>query len=528
LALQQHEEVQNQDDIVTLIQEWQTDPYRFVIEAIGAKPTNQQTHALDELGKLVSAKLKRHEGKPTTPEEDEYIAKIGLSIMSGKGTGKDAMASWIMLWFLCCFRNSKQPITGPSRDQLRDVFMSETSKWVNRMDANGDPCFLFRDNIVLQADKIYMKDPDNPNEEGKSWFARLRTAPKSKAEEEQSKTMDGLHADFMMIIVDEADGVQASVITSLETTLTDPVNFMVAIFNPTKNYGYAYETHYGERSKYWIRLHWDARKSDNVDPLKIARDLDTYGEDSYEFRVNVCGLPPEQSPDTLVPREWIDHACEKEPYEEETAMRIMGVDPSLQGGDPAGIIIRDGWQITELIEITKTNDTIELADQLAEIFTDFSVDMMFIDCIGNGAGVFHILKRRFPGKVRGVDVSTKTTDKRKRYARLRDELYWKVRESFEQNLVTIPPKHRLTKKFVNELTIMKRDEDDTNGRIKIEGKAKMKARGLKSPNLVEAFMVTLASPDAAVKSNHKPTKPRDKYREAREAPENFDRNWLVA
>lgn len=120
-------------------------------------------------------------------------------------------------------------------------------------------------------------------------------------------------------------------------------------------------------------------------------------------------------------------------------MRIMGVDPSLQGGDPAGIVIRDGWQITDLIEITKTNDTIELADQLAEIFIDFGVDMMFIDCIGNGAGVFHILKRRFPGKVRGVDVSTKTTDKRKRYARLRDELYWKVRESFEQNLVSIPP-----------------------------------------------------------------------------------------
>jgi len=56
----------------------------------------------------------------------------------------------------------------------------------------------------------------------------------------------------------------------------------------------------------------------------------------------------------------------------------------------------------------------------------------------------------------------------------------------------------------------------------------MKARGLKSPNLVEAFMVTLASPDAAVKSNAKPKKPRDKYRESREALEEFDRNWLVA
>lgn len=525
--MQQHEETLSQQ-IVDLIAEWQVNPHRFVIEAIGATPTRQQTDALTEIGKLVAAKIKRHENLPTTPEEDEYIEKIGVSIMSGKGTGKDAFATWITLWFLCCFRNSKIPITGPSRDQLRDVFMAETGKWANRLDEHGEPCFLFKDNIVLQADKIYVKDPDNPEEEGKSWFARLRTAPKTKGEEVQSKNLDGLHEDFMMIVIDEADGVQASVSTSLETTLTKPVNFMIVIFNPTKNYGYAYETQYGERANYWIKLHWDARESENVDKLKIERDLNTYGEESIEYRVNVCGLPPEQSEDTLIPREWIDRAAEREPYEEEKALRIMGVDPSL-GGDPVGIIIRDNLQIVEIAEFKGITDTEEVADAIAETFIDWDCDLMYIDCIGNGAGVYHSLRKRFPGKVRGVDVRKKTKDKRRKFARLRDELWWRVRELFERSLITIPSEHKLRKKLVNELTIMKQDKETEDGKVKIEGKQKMKSRGMKSPNLGEALMVSLDHPDAAYKPKTQEEKPKQRYRsESQEIYDDFDRNWIVA
>ena len=457
-----------------------------------------------------------------------FLSPTGLVLHN---TGKDAWASWMTLWFHCMFKNSKVIVTGPSRDQLRDVFMAETGKWANRTDQNNEYYFVLRDQIYMQADKIYSIDPERPDEEGKSWFVRLRTPPKNSSEEMQSKNMDGLHEDFMMVVVDEADGVAAPTITSLVTTLTKPVNFALMIFNPTKNYGYAYDSHFGNQAQYWIQLHWDSRDSENVDPITTDRVKETYGEESVEYRVNVLGLPPEQTSDTLIPKEWLDHAAEKDEYEpDKGTLRIMGVDPSRQGDDPAGIVIRDGMLIREFAEFKKL-DTLELADQVAEIFIDWECDLMFIDCIGNGAGVYDVLKRRFPGKVRGVDVSTKPVDKRKKFHRLRDELWWKVREVFERRLITVP-KHRLTKKFINELTIMRRDPmDESGGKIKIEGKGKMKSRGVKSPNLAEAFMVSLACPDAAYLTTTKTpaSKIRDKYRESsKDIYEEFSRNWIVA
>jgi len=510
---------------------WQAYPEHFVIEALGVKPTKQQIGAMAQIGQMVRAKMKYLKKLPLTATEEDLVRKLGISIMSGKGTGKDAFASWMTLWFHCMFKNSKVIVTGPSRDQLRDVFMAETSKWANRTDEKGEYYFVLRDNIYIQADKIYSLDPDRPDEEGKSWFVRLRTPPKNSTEEMQSKNMDGLHEDFMMVVVDEADGVQASVITSLVTTLTKPVNFALMIFNPTKNYGYAYDSHYGPHAPHWNQIHWDSRDSENVDPITTERVKETYGEESLEYRVNVLGLPPEQTADTLIPKEWIDHATEREDYEpDESTLRVMGVDPSRQGDDPAGIVIRDGMLIREFLEFKKL-DTLELADQIAEIFLEWECDLMFIDCIGNGAGVFDVLKRRFPGKVRGVDVSTKPMDKRKKFCRLRDELWWKVRETFSANLLTLPPNHRLTRKFINELAVMRRDPmDETGGKIKIEGKAKMKARGLKSPNLAEAFMVTMACNDAAYVSQSKPEpEKRQRYKsESEEIYQEFSRNWIVA
>ena len=520
-------------EVVKLIERWQIKPDAFFKEALGIKTiTKQQKEGADALGEMVKCKIKRWKKEPLTEQEAEIANREGISIMSGKGTGKDAFLAWSILWFLCCFRNSKIPLTGPSRAQMKDVLLAEIAKWANRRDENDEPYFVFHNDIVILSDKIYMKDPENPNSEGKSWWARLKTVPKDSDQKVQAKNMDGLHEDFMMIGVDEADGVPQPVLTSLETTITGPVNFILVIFNPTKSYGYAYETQYcPNRSRYWTRLHWDSRFSENVDQEKVKKTLEIYGEDAPEYRVNVLGLPPEQSEDTLIPQSWIEDSKGREYGTDKNTLRIMGLDPARQGGDPAGVIIRDGMKVIDLIEFRKL-DTIELADEAAEIFIDWDCDLMFVDCIGNGAGVYDQLKRRFPGKVRGVDVSQKPKEapkqtisfskngdspkRKKRFARYRDELYWKVRTVFEQRTISLPEKHKLTRKFVNECILMKREPmDDDIGVIKIEGKAKMKARGVKSPNLLEAFMVTMACRDGAFKAiEKKEEKKKDAWEDA--------------
>ena len=470
-----------------------------------------------------------------TPEEKEMANLEGISIMSGKGTGKDAFLAWAILWFLSCFHNSKIPLTGPSRDQMRDVLLAEIAKWANRLDENGEHCFVFHDDIVIQTDKIYMKDPSNPNAEGKSWWAKLRTVPKKADQTTQAKNMDGLHEDFMMIGVDEADGVPQPVLTSLETTITGPVNFILLIFNPTKSYGYAWETHFDTRSQYWHKIHWDSRYSENVDQEKTKKTLEIYGEDAPEYRVNVLGLPPEQGEDILIPQNWVDDAVGRPYQTDDRTLRIMGLDPARQGVDPAGVVIRDGMKVIDMIESQIAN-TPDLVNWAAEIFLDWECDLMYVDSIGNGGGVYDYLKLRFPGKVFSVDVSLKSTTsptyqskqnaanpvhkkKKRKFNRLRDELYWKVRAVFEDRTVSLPAKHRLTKKFQKECYVMKREEnDDDSGVIKIEGKGKMKSRGMKSPNLLEAFMVTMKARDGAFKAPEAPK--TNKRRDPWDEPDN--------
>jgi phage terminase large subunit len=534
-------------EVTQLIKGWQTDAEGFFREALGIRSmTTQQRQGANALSRMVESKMKRWFGEILTDEEKLMANLEGISIMSGKGTGKDAFLAWAVLWFLCCFENSKIPLTGPSRDQMKDVLLAEIAKWANRKE-NGEYCFLFHDDIVIQSDKIYMKDPDNPNEEGKSWWARLRTVPKNADQKVQAKNMDGLHEDYMMIGVDEADGVPQPVLTSLETTITGPVNFILLIFNPTKSYGYAWETHYDSRAQYWHKIHWDSRDSENVDQEKVKKTLEIYGEDAPEYRVNVLGLPPEQSEDTLIPQSWIDLAKDREYETDKSTLRIMGLDPARQGGDPAGVIIRDGKKIIDFLEFAKL-DTNELVDEAAAIFIDWECDLMFVDMIGNGAGVYDNLKIRFPGKVRGVDVSRKPTEapvqsttsgirpnrKKKRFNRLRDELYWKVRTTFENGTISYPSKHRLARKFVKECMVMKREPmDDDAGVIKIEGKAKMKSRGVKSPNLLEAYMVSLAARDGAFKvlEDTKTEVRKDPWDEAFDEQQDehiLDQSWQAA
>jgi len=79
-----------------------------------------------------------------------------------------------------------------------------------------------------------------------------------------------------------------------------------------------------------------------------------------------------------------------------------------------------------------------------------------------------------------------------RYSRLRDELYWRLRERFEARKIRIPNDDDL----IGELTSI-RYKPESSGKIKVESKLEMKKRGLSSPNKADALMLTEFLPDSA-------------------------------
>jgi hypothetical protein len=110
--------------------------------------------------------------------------------------------------------------------------------------------------------------------------------------------------------------------------------------------------------------------------------------------------------------------------------------------------------------------------------------LTMIDSIGVGWGIASMLRTRLPA-LRLIDVNVaEVASEDTRFFRLRDELYWRVRERFESRVLSVPDDPIL----LGEATSIKYEEP--NGVIKIESKKDMRRRGVKSPNRFDALCLT--------------------------------------
>ena len=465
----------NQD--VSVVRAWSKDANLFVREALKVKlVTKQQKELLDAVTAIVWAKIKLSEHKKLTSEEETLSKKIGVSVMSGKGNGKDACTAWVILWFLCCFPRALIPCTAPTAHQLRDVLWREINKW--RLGENPNDPPLIRDWITWQTDKIFFTPA-----EGKEWYAIGRTANPKASEAEVAETLSGLHEDFMMVVGDEAAAIHELVFRDLEGTMTRKCNFMLLIFNPTRETGYALETQSKYRSK-WMCLHWNSEDSELVTRESIKIKEQKYGRDSNFFRVTVLGLPPLVSSDTLIPFPWAMDAVERDvsPLAEDVC--IAGVDVGA-GGDPSIYMLRRG-PVVYMPKQEETPESEVLTGKLLGHIYDTQPRYVFVDKIGVGWGIYGNLKSRIRNKdisIIGVNVS-ELASTQDRFHKLRDQLCWRVREAFEGREISIPNDPLL----IGELTTIKFTEP--NGKIKIESKKEMKSRGLDSPNRFDALALT--------------------------------------
>ncbi|MES2405685.1 MAG: hypothetical protein V4528_00005, partial [Pseudomonadota bacterium] len=199
---------------VKKIQDWTRSPVQFVSEVfdLDGSPdkriSDQQREGLECYRRLIMAKLKAARGLPLTPQEAQDAKRLGLCIHSGHGTGKTAFMAWCILHFLVCRQYCKIPCVAPVGVQLASNLWPEVHLWLRRSP-------FLQDIIKWQAEKIYFKE-----EAGKEWFAFPRTVSTKSTPEEQTETLAGIHADNMLVCVDESSGVPDPVFKPLEGGLT--------------------------------------------------------------------------------------------------------------------------------------------------------------------------------------------------------------------------------------------------------------------------------------------------------------------
>lgn len=458
-----------------VVRRWAESPELFIREALKVKMlSKQQLDACEAVRFLVWSKIRVGLNKKTTDAEKEMAKKIGISIMSGKGTGKDAIASMLIIWFLCCFTRPLIPCTAPTGHQLSDVLWSEINKWLCGTPDN-EP--LVKNWLTWQKDKVFLAE-----RKGRDWYAVARTSSPKESAEAQEETLQGFHEDYMMVVIDEASGVMDPVFRPLEGTLTRLCNFILMIFNPTQSTGFAVESQRKERER-WVCLQWNAEDSELVTKDSIEDKEHKYGRDSNYFRVNVLGLPPVAGNDILIPYEWVISAtmAELDPLDDDP--EVAGIDVGA-GGDPTIYLRLRGPQVFP-IEFNNSPHSLEVKNWLMGKIFKYEPKAAMIDNIGIGWGVTGELQNEMRNSgttVVGVNVGMSAGDD-SRFYRLRDELAWRVRERFEAGNLSIPDDPIL----IGECTSIKYIDHHAGNLIKVESKKDMLKRGLMSPNRFDAL-----------------------------------------
>lgn len=410
-----------------------------------------------------------------------------VSIRSAVGVGKTMAVSVLALHFVLFRDDVKVIVTSPSFNQLNDGIIPEVNKWIKRL-----PEWL-QSQLVVTTERV-TRSPDNENN-----FISFRTARK-----EAPEALQGIHAAHVLLLVDEASGVAEAVFDAGAGTMSTAGSIVVLISNPTRVTGLFYKTH-TKLKHLWRTWRIKAVDSSKVDPLFPVHMAETYGVDSQQYKIRVLGEFPEGNADSVIPRLWVEEAIGRDilvpSSREQPASVVWGLDPG-RGGDSSGFceVVGDR-KITELVEINSTNlmavvgfikqkwDALEGMPYLRPLH-------ICVDVIGLGAGVYDRLEEL------GLPVvpvnAAEMAAVSMRFVRLRAELWHSGRLFFERKdcVISTAIEQRVLDKFVEELseTAFK---DHSSGKMDVESKRDLKARGLASPNLADAFLLT-RSVEAAV------------------------------
>lgn len=426
--------------------------------------TVQQEGALEELGKLIGARLDKSKGLELTAEQEEYAEKMGISIMSGKGTGKDFWSALVSLFFLTVFNDARGLATANTGKQLKNVFWSEIAKVISLSKKSNpeDPKSktLLEELFEWQSEKVFRREKG-----GRQWFMEAVTVNPNASSEEQAKALTGRHEDYMLFIIDEAIGVPEPALMALEETMTGKLNIAVMIFNPFRSRGYAIDSQYKNAEK-WVALRWNAEECERVTADSIEKKLQ-YGRDSNPYRVGVLGLPPVADSDTLFPVDWIMDAVDRPVEVPDEYPLILGGDFGA-GGDNSVICPKRGPKVYDLRR-NNTQDSNELIAWVQNNFYNMEADAFFGDVIGIGWAVMGSLRELLGGhKVRSVDSRAKAR-REDRFHNKRAENAWMCRVAFENGLISIPDDENL----IDQLSVMRKKED-TRGRTQIISKMDIK------------------------------------------------------
>lgn len=440
------------------LKRWREDPVVFVTEELG----------VEELDDFQIETLRA------------FPHRQRIALKASKGPGKTATLSWCAWNFLATRPHPKIAATSITGDNLSDNLWSEMSKWQSRST-------YLKESFTWTKTRIFAKD--HPE----TWFMSARSWSKTADAQQQADTLAGLHADYLLFVIDEAGGVPDAVAAAAEGGLATgkETKFMIA-GNPTMLSGPLYRACHKERNLWFVvTINGDPdnpKRAKRVSAQWAREQIEKYGRENPWVKVNVFGEFPPASLNVLLGRDEVEQAMKRKlrPELYNFQQRRLGCDVARYGDDRSVIFFRQGkFAAHEPIVIRGANTT-DIAMQVAFAKSKWQTESEYVDDTGGwGAGVIDqlILAKHAPIP---VNFSGKAADPR--YVNKRAEMYFMAAEWVRAGgaLWNSP-------ELLEELTQIQ--YMFSGGKFQLEDKDQFKNRTGVSPDLADAFVMTFAHPE---------------------------------
>ena len=336
-----------------------------------------------------------------------------VSVRSGTARGKDFVAACCAVCWLYLkprwnargelIENAKVALTAPTDRQVKNIMMPEVSRLYNRAKHR---------NFVLPG-RLNAYDIRTDNDE---WFLTG-----FKADENNHEAWSGFHAVHTFFIVTEATGIVDDTFEAIEGNLQGD-SCLLLVFNPNTNIGYAARS---QKAKRWKKFCLNSLTAPNVREKKniIPGQVDyewvkerveiwcepirtediSEKEDDFEFegqwyrpsdlfRKKVLGQFPKVDEDSLIPLQWIELAQErwKNYHLGSRNYCRLGVDVAGMGRDCSVYCFRYNNYVEKFDKYNSGGraDHMKVAGKAMNVTKNTTGTMIFIDTIGEGAGVY--------------------------------------------------------------------------------------------------------------------------------------------
>ncbi len=407
-----------------------------------------------------------------------------IGIKSGHGVGKTTVLAWI-LWHQVLTRfPQKAAVTAPTEKQLFNALWAEFQAWGTKLPGN------LRTLVEVRNDRAELKASKSES------FISIATA-----RADQPEALQGIHSGtgWVLLIGDEASGIAEKVFEAGTGSMSGHNAQTILTGNPVRGQGFFYEV-FNKNADIW-RTHTVS----SLDIPGVSKDFSdqierTYGRESNAYRVRVLGLFPVRDDDTVIPYELAASALQRDIIVAKTAPVVWGLDPARFGSDRSALAKRQTKVLLEPIKWWVKLDSTELAGRVKHEYDTTPQWLrpaeINVDSIGIGAGVLDRL-RELNLPARGVNVSeSPAAMNAEKYVNLRTELWFKALEWFQGRDVLLPEHYNRPQEgddLIGELTSVKYKFRPGSGKIIVESKEEMKRRGMRSPDLADSFILTLAS-----------------------------------